>query len=104
MVQNGPEGKDFHGEYFRTVFGFAGPGAGEVAEVPDCHTWYAGAPGDKQYHEPCIALDDIPTCSFDHAPFRTEDTTPSPGDPQVETMQGVGTADTEPVIFLVTCS
>ncbi len=93
-----------HGDYFRIVFEFARSGGGEVTAVPNCHTWYSGAPGDKEYHKIYITLEDIPTYRFDYAPFAADDTPVSLGDPLVETLQRVGTADTEPVFFLVTCS
>lgn len=93
-----------HGEYFRIVFEFAKSGGGEVTAVPNCHTWYAGAPGNKEYYKLYITLDDIITYKFDYAPFMAGDTQVNLGDPLVKTMQRVWTADTEPVFFLVTCS
>lgn len=93
-----------HGDYFRIVFEFAKAGGGKVAAVPNCHTWYAGAPGNEEYHKLFITLEDILTYRFDYAPFAADDMPVSLGDPLVETLERVGTADTEPVFFLVTCS
>lgn len=90
-----------HGEYFRIVFEFEMTDGSEVSEVPNCNTWYPGAPGDKKYYELYISLNDIPFYTLDYAPFAAADTPISLGDPLVETIERVSGADTEPVFFLV---
>jgi len=94
------------GEYFRIVFEFEREDGGEVMEVPNCNTWYtaSGSPGHEKYYELFIALDDILPNQFDYAPFAVAGKPVSLGDPLVETMERVSSADTEPVFFLIRCS
>ncbi len=93
-----------HGEYFRIVFEFEHTDGSEVTEVPNCHTWYPGAPGDERFYELNISLEDVIQYRFDYAPFVTAEIPLSLGDPLVETIERVSGADTEPVFFLVSCA
>ncbi len=94
------------GEYFRIVFEFELADGGEVTEVPNCNTWYtaSGSPGHEKFYELFIALDDIQTYQFDYPTFAVAGKPVSLGDPLVETMERVSSADTEPVFFLIRCS
>ena len=93
-----------HEEYFRIVFEFEYADGSEVTEVPNCHTWYPGAPGDERFYELFISLEDVMQYRFDYAPFVTAEVPVSLGDPLVETMERASGADTEPVFFLVKCA
>jgi len=93
-----------HEDYFRIVFEFEYADGSEVTEVPNCQTWYPGAPGDERFYELFISLEDVMQYRFDYAPFVTAEVPHNLGNPLVEAMERAPGADTEPVFFLVTCA
>lgn len=95
-----------HGDYFRIVFGLEKSDGSPVTEVPNCCTFYPGSydPASENFHELFIFFEDIPRYQFDYAPFQADDTPVSLGDDLIETMEGVGVADTEQVRFRICCS
>lgn len=88
-----------HGDYFRIVFEVKHADGSDVTTIPDCDTWYP-----DQYYGLAISINNIPTYKFDYAPFKDEEVPVSLGDPLVEYMKRLSTADTEPVYFEVVCS
>jgi hypothetical protein len=90
-----------HGYYFRIVFELRRTGGGETAGVPNACTRYVG---EDSLHRIVLTLEDVPTCRFDYEPFAAEDEPVSLGDPVVENLIRLGTADTEPVSFMVECT
>lgn len=95
-----------HDEYFRIVFEFRNADGSEVTRVPQVSTSYkpGAAPGEWEYWNIFISLDCMIRYQFDFPPFNGDDVPVSLGHPLVKSMERVGTADTEPITFLVRCA
>jgi len=88
-----------HGEFFRVIFELKNADGSDVTEIPYCNTWYV-----SEYYDIGISLNNIITYKFDYAPFAAAEVPVSLGDPLVETIERMFTADTEPVGFRVICA
>jgi len=88
-----------HGEFFRVIFELKNADGSDVTEIPYCNTWYV-----SEYYDIGISLNNIITYKFDYAPFAAAEVPVSLGDPLVETIERMFSADTEPVSFRVICA
>ncbi len=93
-----------HGDFFRIVFEYRRKDGKDPDQVPNVSTFYGGVPGNEEYWNIYIHPNDILIGDMKVPTFAAEGVPVSLGNPIVQTMERVPTADTENVAFLVKCT